>query len=70
MWSLVISLLKENVLEWFFEVVSIVVGCLIEVELYEVVGEFYEDINVMKEVSIFVFILLMLFDFKILNCNV
>lgn len=60
MWSLVIGLVKEYVEKCFFEVVSMVVGCLVEMECCEVVGELYEDINVIKEVSIYVFILLLL----------
>lgn len=69
MWSLAISLSKENVPERLLEVVSTVAGRLIEAELYEVAGELYEDINATKEVSIPVFTLLMLLDSKTLNRN-
>nr|XP_024359094.1 intraflagellar transport protein 172-like isoform X9 [Physcomitrium patens] len=50
-WSLAISLSKENVPERLLEVVSTVAGRLIEAELYEVAGELYEDINATKEAT-------------------
>ena len=55
MWSLAISVAKENVEKRLPEVVNTVAGRLMEVERYEAAGELYEDINAMNEVSIFAF---------------